>query len=133
MRDYWSSLFGLDRYEHSTPNLYIWNDMNEPSVFNGPEVSMPRDNKHLEGTVEHRDIHNQYGFYVHDGDVIIEVPSPMNARVSVSTFDGEFESDFPVIVEHFTGGREFEFTLGDGSARLRIEVFDGEIRLLQRR
>ena len=82
------------------------------------------------GTISDR---GEYGFYVHDGDVIIEVPSPMNARVSVSTFDGEFESDFPVIVEHFTGGREFEFTLGDGSARLRIEVFDGEIRLLQRR
>ena len=25
-------------YEGSTKNLYIWNDMNEPSVFNGPEV-----------------------------------------------------------------------------------------------
>ena len=82
------------------------------------------------GTISDR---GEYGFYVHDGDAIIAVPSSMNARVSVSTFDGEFESEFPVIVEHFTGGREFEFILGDGGARLRIEVFDGEIRLLQRR
>jgi hypothetical protein len=52
--------------------------------------------------------------------------------VSVSTFDGEFESEFPVVVQRFTGGREFEFILGEGAARLQIQVFDGEIRLLQR-
>lgn len=44
-------------------NLYTWNDMNEPSVFNGPEVSMPRDA--VCGEVEHRDTHNLYGMYVH--------------------------------------------------------------------
>lgn len=29
----------------STLDLFTWNDMNEPSVFNGPEVSMPKDAK----------------------------------------------------------------------------------------
>jgi mannosyl-oligosaccharide alpha-1,3-glucosidase len=65
VREYWAGLFALDKYQGSTPNLYTWNDMNEPSVFNGPEVSMPRDNLHMEGAVEHRDVHNQYGFYQH--------------------------------------------------------------------
>jgi hypothetical protein len=51
----------------------------------------------------------------------------------VSTFDGDFESEFPVLIERFTGGREFDFTLGDASARIEIQVFDGEIRLLERR
>lgn len=46
----------------STPSLYTWNDMNEPSVFNGPEVTMPKDCLH-HGDVEHRDLHNMYGFY----------------------------------------------------------------------
>lgn len=32
----------LQVYEGSTKNLYIWNDMNEPSVFNGPEVGDAR-------------------------------------------------------------------------------------------
>jgi len=36
--------------------------MNEPSVFNGPEVSMNKDAKSLDG-VEHREWHNLYGFY----------------------------------------------------------------------
>ena len=52
------SLFS--QYHGSTPSLYTWNDMNEPSVFNGPETTMQKDNLHLGGTVEHRDIHNMY-------------------------------------------------------------------------
>lgn len=74
-----------------------------------------------------------YGFFVHDGDATIAVPSDADARFSVSTFDGDFASDFPVRVERFTGGREFDFMLGEGRARVEIQVFDGEIRLLERR
>ena len=37
--------------------------MNEPSVFNGPEVTMLKDAVHYGGW-EHRDIHNIYGLYV---------------------------------------------------------------------
>lgn len=33
--------------------------MNEPSVFTGPEGTMPKDNLH--GNIEHRDVHNLYG------------------------------------------------------------------------
>ena len=43
----------------STLDTYTWNDMNEPSVFNGPEVTMAKDKMH--GEVEHRDLHNMYG------------------------------------------------------------------------
>jgi alpha 1,3-glucosidase len=34
--------------------------MNEPSVFNGPEVSVPRDTIH-DGGCENRDVHNING------------------------------------------------------------------------
>lgn len=60
IRDWWASKFALDQYQGSTLSLYTWNDMNEPSVFNGPEVSMERDAKHVGGW-EHRDVHNIYG------------------------------------------------------------------------
>ncbi|XP_042296169.1 neutral alpha-glucosidase AB isoform X2 [Sceloporus undulatus] len=63
MRAWWSSMFGYDHYEGSMENLYTWNDMNEPSVFNGPEVTMHKDAVHWGGW-EHRDIHNLYAFYV---------------------------------------------------------------------
>ena len=38
VRDWWSEQFSTRLYQGSTKSLYIWNDMNEPSVFNGPEV-----------------------------------------------------------------------------------------------
>lgn len=37
--------------------------MNEPSVFNGPEITFHKDVQHYGGT-ENRDVHNLYGFYV---------------------------------------------------------------------
>jgi len=37
--------------------------MNEPSVFNGPEITMPKDNIHADGW-EHRDLHNMYGWWM---------------------------------------------------------------------
>ena len=40
VREWWAGQFSLSKYKGSTPTLYTWNDMNEPSVFNGPEVSL---------------------------------------------------------------------------------------------
>lgn len=45
----------------STLDTFTWNDMNEPSVFNGPEITMQKDNLHPGLGVEHREIHNVYG------------------------------------------------------------------------
>ena len=45
-------------------NLNIWNDMNEPSVFGGPETTAPRDLLHA-GGFEERAVHNLYGMTVH--------------------------------------------------------------------
>ncbi len=69
-----------------------------------------------------------YSFSTHDGDVELLLPAGTSARAKVSTFDGEFLSDFPVTLQSLGRG-VFEFTLGNGAARLEIEVFDGEIRL----
>jgi len=38
IRKWWGGRFSYKNYVGSTPSLYTWNDMNEPSVFNGPEV-----------------------------------------------------------------------------------------------
>uniref|UniRef100_H2Z255 Neutral alpha-glucosidase AB n=1 Tax=Ciona savignyi TaxID=51511 RepID=H2Z255_CIOSA len=60
VRSWWASQFALDIYKGSTLNLFTWNDMNEPSVFNGPEITMHKDIKHGGGW-EHRHVHNMYG------------------------------------------------------------------------
>ncbi|CAG9463759.1 unnamed protein product [Pedinophyceae sp. YPF-701] len=64
VRDWWADQFDLERWQGSTESLYVWNDMNEPSVFNGPEITMQKDNLHF-GGVEHRDVHNIYGLLYH--------------------------------------------------------------------
>ncbi|OUS47026.1 glycosyl hydrolases family 31-domain-containing protein [Ostreococcus tauri] len=64
VREWWAGKFSLNSYEGSTKDLYIWNDMNEPSVFNGPEITMQKDLIH-HGGVEHRDVHNAFGMYYH--------------------------------------------------------------------
>ncbi|KAI8853797.1 glycosyl hydrolases family 31-domain-containing protein [Chytridium lagenaria] len=59
-RRIWATQFALDKYPSSSRNLFTWNDMNEPSVFSGPEVTVPKDSRHVYGW-EHRDVHNLYG------------------------------------------------------------------------
>lgn len=62
---WWKSLFKYDAFKGTAPNTFIWNDMNEPSVFNGPETTMPKDNLH-HGNWEHRDVHNLNGMTFHN-------------------------------------------------------------------
>lgn len=57
---WWAGLFPYDKFKDTLHNTFIWNDMNEPSVFNGPETTMPKDNVHHDNW-EHRDIHNING------------------------------------------------------------------------
>jgi alpha 1,3-glucosidase len=63
-REYWASQFELQNYKDTTLDVFIWNDMNEPAVFGGPENSMPKTNLHM-FDVEHREIHNLYGIMTH--------------------------------------------------------------------
>ncbi|GKZ00409.1 hypothetical protein MPSEU_000993900 [Mayamaea pseudoterrestris] len=64
VRSWWAEQFKYNRYQGSTSTLFTWNDMNEPSVFNGPEVTMQKDLKNLAGH-EHREWHNLYGMLFH--------------------------------------------------------------------
>ncbi|KAG3200870.1 Neutral alpha-glucosidase [Phytophthora cactorum] len=59
-RAWWRHQFRYENYRGSTKHLYTWNDMNEPSVFNGPEVTMRKGCTSLAGA-EHREWHNLYG------------------------------------------------------------------------
>ncbi|EFW16067.1 glucosidase II alpha subunit [Coccidioides posadasii str. Silveira] len=58
--EWWKGLFKYDAFKGTQHNSFLWNDMNEPSVFNGPETTMPKDNIHYGGW-EHRDVHNING------------------------------------------------------------------------
>ena len=68
----------------------------------------------------------RYHLSSHDGDVTLTAPA-IDATVAISTFEGDFTSDFPVTVN--ATGRKMTFTLGKGSARIELESFDGEVAL----
>jgi DUF4097 and DUF4098 domain-containing protein YvlB len=74
----------------------------------------------------------RYKLTTHDGDVTVSIPAGANATIEVATFDGEFEADFPVQITGAQGNRKFSFVIGDGSARLELHSFDGNIQLLRR-
>jgi DUF4097 and DUF4098 domain-containing protein YvlB len=85
----------------------------------------------VDGEIDFRGAIKEGGRYrlsSHDGDVSVTAPA-IDAAVSVSTYEGEFESDFPVTITGRRGSKRLDFTLGKGSARLELESFDGSVRL----
>ena len=73
----------------------------------------------------------RYHLSSHDGGVTLAVPA-LDATVSVSTFSGSFESDFPVTLTSTRGGKRMSFTVGSGAASIELESFDGAIRIERR-
>jgi DUF4097 and DUF4098 domain-containing protein YvlB len=73
----------------------------------------------------------RYAYSTHNGDVTVTVPEGTSASVAVSTFSGEFESEFPVPLRGTRAGKGFNFTLGSGSARVTLESFQGTIQLVR--
>lgn len=71
----------------------------------------------------------RYKFSTHSGDLDVALPPEVGATVSVSTFNGGFESTFPVRVNDGGPGRNFRFTLGSGKALVDLESFMGTINL----
>lgn len=64
-REWWGSLY--TQFVHDGVSGF-WNDMNEPSIFDGPKMTMPNDVKHRidepgfqPRTTTHLEIHNLYG------------------------------------------------------------------------
>jgi DUF4097 and DUF4098 domain-containing protein YvlB len=94
---------------------------------NGTNVDL----KTVDGSITYNGTVKDGGHYSlssHDGDVTMRVPA-INAQVSVSTFSGDFESDFEVRLQGRSQRRRMDFTLGSGSARIELESFDGTVAL----
>jgi len=74
-----------------------------------------------------------YSFSTHAGRLTLTLPPSAGATVSLETFSGKVDSDFPVTLESRMArkGQEgrFEFRIGDGRARIVAETFSGDIRI----
>lgn len=89
----WAKLFEFKAYPGRPAELYTWNDMNEPSVFDGPEITLPKDSRHRcgEEILEHREVHNLYGFWVQEASVqghLLRQPSARPFVLTRSFFAG---------------------------------------------
>ncbi len=83
-----------------------------------------------DGTV---DPAGRYDFTSHSGDVKLRVPRDASAQLTVSTWNGEIDSEFPITLqpgEHGIGSstsKKFTFAIGGGSARISAETFSGDV------
>jgi DUF4097 and DUF4098 domain-containing protein YvlB len=81
----------------------------------------------------------RYEFNTHSGEIVLAFPNDISAELSVSTFSGGIESDFPITLkagEHGIGAaqaKRLNFTVGRGTARIIAETFSGDITLKRRR
>ncbi|KAG2529694.1 hypothetical protein BBO99_00002239 [Phytophthora kernoviae] len=109
-RAWWRHQFRYENYQGSTKNLYTWNDMNEPSVFNGPEVSMRKGCMSLAG-VEHREWHNLYGILFQrstmEGQLVRQQPPPQPLSAFAETLDLVPEMQRPFVLSRaFSAGSQ---------------------------
>ena len=72
-----------------------------------------------------------YTFKTHSGRLTLGIPANASASMSLETFSGTVDSDFPVTMEAGRGqpGHEsrYQFRIGDGRARITLETFSGNI------
>ena len=59
-REWYSGLFAFDKFQDSSDRMFTWIDMNEPSVFSGPRLTLPDNVEHYDQT-QHVEVHNMYG------------------------------------------------------------------------
>lgn len=75
----------------------------------------------------------RYEFTSHSGSVSLLLPSTVGADLSVETYSGALDTDFPVTMGPATRRgarpRSMELTLGDGGARVVAQSFSGNILL----
>jgi DUF4097 and DUF4098 domain-containing protein YvlB len=70
----------------------------------------------------------RYDFASHSGDVRLVLPPALGALISVETFSGTVDSDFPITLQPGQRhGKQFEFRVGDGGARIDASSFSGGI------
>jgi hypothetical protein len=116
-----SDASGVVHAETVNGDAYVWrtvSDSVDVSTVNGDVV--------YEGTMGD---HGVYRFTSHNGDIAVAMPRAASAAVAVSTFSGDFESNFPVTLKGIHNVNRFQFCLGSCSARVDLQSFQGTIQL----
>ncbi len=87
----------------------------------------------VSGTVRFQgaiDPSGKYDFSSHSGNIRLALPANTGALLTLSTYNGSIDSEFPITLQQGPSGskeKELQFRLGSGSARLTAETFSGNI------
>ena len=66
------------------------------------------------------------------GDVTMRIPKNSGAQITGASFSGDFNTSFPITTtatSKYTSRKRINGTIGDGSARIRVESFSGDVNL----
>jgi DUF4097 and DUF4098 domain-containing protein YvlB len=85
-----------------------------------------------DGTI---DASGRYELASHSGDVKLRVPRDASAQLTVSTWNGTIDSDFPITLKpgeqriSASRSKRYVFEIGGGGARISAETFSGDITI----
>jgi hypothetical protein len=74
----------------------------------------------------------RYRMATHNGEIILAIPESSSATLSVRSYNGSFNSAFPLKggdASDVRRGRRVVYTLGGGDAEVELETFSGGIRI----
>lgn len=79
------------------------------------------------------DAAGRYELGSHSGSVYLTIPQNTGALLTIATYSGSIESDFPITLkpgEHGIGAsKRFTFEIGKGESRISAESFSGDISI----
>lgn len=105
-RLWWSNQFKYSFYVGSSKSLFVWNDMNEPAVFDRKDFSLPKASLHFRD-YQDRTIHNLYGHFM--------VMSTYNGVLKRN--DDQNERPFVLTRSYFAGSQKYALMwTGDNTA-----------------
>jgi DUF4097 and DUF4098 domain-containing protein YvlB len=75
----------------------------------------------------------RYELGSHSGSVTLVVPAATGAQITVATYNGSIDSDFPITLGPGTHGigatKRITFEIGKGDARITAESFSGDVTI----
>jgi len=86
----------------------------------------------FDGTI---DPSGRYSFDTHSGEIGLRIPRDASAQLTVSTWTGAIDTDFPITLQSgqhsisIAKTKKYVFDIGRGSARITADTFSGDIAI----
>jgi DUF4097 and DUF4098 domain-containing protein YvlB len=77
----------------------------------------------------------RYELSTHSGDIGLHIPREANAQLTVSTWSGSVDSQFPIVLKpgdqriSASRSKRYTFEIGGGAARISADTFSGDITI----